>query len=99
MKNLKTPKRQSESVSRRKKEKRTKGQTTIYKILHEKPKIEQYELYQNRCSGRVSSSCSTNGIRHDTVVTYPVLSCIRKWPESAYDKWNISAVFWDTDIP
>jgi hypothetical protein len=38
-----------------------------------------------RCSGRVSSSCSTSGTRR---VTNPVIS--REGPESVYDKWNIS---------
>ena len=49
-KSLKISKGQSESVDRRTdntmvKRTRTKGQTTIYKILHRKLKIEQHEPY------------------------------------------------------
>jgi hypothetical protein len=45
--------------------KRAKGQTTIYKTLHRKLKIEQHEHEQNtegelRWPGTVSSSCSTS---------------------------------------
>ena len=44
--------------------KRTKGQTTFYKTLHIKLKIDQQEPHSNigerRCSGRVGSSCSTS---------------------------------------
>ena len=49
-KNLKISKGQSESVNRKStdntmaKRKSTKGQTTIYKTLRRKLKIEQYEL-------------------------------------------------------
>ena len=48
-----------------------------------------------RCSGMVSSFCSTSGIRRVTLVTNPV----RKGPRSVYDKWNISWVICDTDVP
>jgi hypothetical protein len=50
-KSLTIPKGLSESVNRRRtdnamaKRKRTKGQTTIYKRLHRKLKIEQHELH------------------------------------------------------
>jgi hypothetical protein len=60
--------------------KKTKGQTTIYKTLHRKINIEQHEPHQKsggelRCSGRVNSSCSTNGTRRVTLVTnHPVIS-------------------------
>jgi hypothetical protein len=60
--NLKIPKRSSESVNQRRtdnimqKAKRSKEQTTFYKILHMKIKIGS-EL---TCCGRVSSSCSTS---------------------------------------
>jgi hypothetical protein len=42
-----------------------KGQTTIYKTTHRKPKIEQmnHTKYQG-CTGRVSISSSTCDIRH-----------------------------------
>ena len=49
MKSLKILNRKSESVNRRRidntmaKRKRTKGQITIYKTLHKKPKIEKHE--------------------------------------------------------
>ena len=50
--------------------KKTKGQTTIYKTLHRKQKIEQYESGSG-CSGRVGSSCA-NSCTH--LVTNPVIS-------------------------
>jgi hypothetical protein len=43
--------------------KRTKGQTTIYKTLHRKLKIDQQDIGELRCSVRVSSSCSTSVTR------------------------------------
>ena len=53
-----------------------------------------------RCSGRVSSSCSTSGNRHVNLVTNPVISHEwRKGSGSVYDKWNISMVICDTYIP
>jgi len=53
-----------------------------------------------RYSGRVSSSCSTSGIRRVNLVTNPVIShARRKGPGGVYDKWNISVVICDTDIP
>jgi hypothetical protein len=42
------------------KRKRTKGQTTIYKTLHRKRKIEHTSPTKPGCFGRVSSFCSTN---------------------------------------
>ena len=55
-----------------------KGQTTIYKHAHQAkdrvtltPLIPVGEL---RCSGRVSSSCSTSGTRRVNLVTNPVIS-------------------------
>ena len=50
----------------------------------------------------VSSSCSTSGSCHVNLVTNPVdddKSWMRKGPGSVYDKWNISVVICDTDIP
>jgi hypothetical protein len=58
--------------------KRTKGQTTIYKIYTQnKDRVTQTPLKTGselRCSGRVSSSCSTSGISHSNLVTNPVIS-------------------------
>ena len=57
------------------KKKMRKGQTMVYKILHRKIKIVQYEnLYitknddERRCSVRVSSSYSTSDTRLVTLV-------------------------------
>jgi hypothetical protein len=59
------------------KRKRTKQQTTIYKTLHRKLKIEQHEPHLkpevNWCFGRVSSSCSTGITHRVTLVTNPVI--------------------------
>jgi hypothetical protein len=55
--------------------------------IHIKQKIE-YEL---KCSGRVSSSCSTSGTRHVNLITNPV-SWMRKGSGSVYNEWNISFV-------
>ena len=54
-----------------------------------------------RCSGRVNSSCSTNGTRRVNLVTTLVISyeVMSKGPRSVYDKWNMSVVICDTDIP
>jgi len=50
----------------------TKEQTTLYKTLHKKQKIEQHEPTNTggklRYSGRVSSSCSTRGTRRVTLI-------------------------------
>ena len=58
------------------KRKRTKEQTTIYKILHRKrDRGTQTTLTTDgelRCYGRVGSSCSTIDTR-DTLVTNPVI--------------------------
>jgi len=51
-----------------------------------------------RCSRRVSSSCSTNDTHCVNLVTNPVISHERG-TGSVYDKWNISMVICDTDIP
>ena len=48
-----------------------------------------------RCSERVSSTCSTSG----TLYKPGEKSRMRKGPGSVYDKWNISVVIYDTDIP
>ena len=55
-----------------------------------------------RFPGRVSSSCSTRGTRRVNLVnSYKAgnKSGMRKGPRSVYDKWNISVVICDTDIP
>ena len=72
---------ESESVNRRRtdstmvKRKRTKGQTTIYKTYKTKDRVTRTPLNTGgelRCSGRVSSSCSTNDTRRvNLVVTNP----------------------------
>ena len=66
------------------KRKRTKEQTTIYKTLHIKQKIEQHELNNSggpRYSGMVRSSCPTSRIRGVTLVANPVISheCGQEW--------------------
>jgi hypothetical protein len=52
-----------------------------------------------RCSGRVGSSCSTSGTRRVNLVTNQVTSHKQKRSESDKDKWNISVVICNTDIP
>jgi len=52
-------------------------ETTFYKALHRKLKIEQQPTKnwdELRFSGRVSSSCSTSGSSHVTLVTRPMIS-------------------------
>ena len=56
-------------------------------------------LDELRCSKRAGSSCSTSGTRRVKLVTYLDISRMRNGPGSAYDKWNISVVICDTDIP
>ena len=51
--------------------KRTKEQTTIYKTLHRKQKIEQHKLNNG---GMVRSSCPTSRTRRVTLVANPVIS-------------------------
>jgi hypothetical protein len=43
-----------------------------------------------RCSGRVSSSCSTSETRCVNLVTNPVISHEGERTEKCYEKWNIS---------
>jgi hypothetical protein len=72
------------SVNRRRtdkimaKRKRTKGQTTSTKHTHQtKDRVTRTPLktgVELRCSGRVGSSCSTNGTRRVNLVTNPVIS-------------------------
>jgi hypothetical protein len=56
----------------------TKGQTTIYNHTHKtKDRVTRTQLKTGdelRCSGRVSSSCSTSGTRRVNLVTNPELS-------------------------
>jgi hypothetical protein len=68
----------------------TKGQTTIYKTPYKKLKIEQQEY-----------AVPAPLVALVVLLSYKPSdkSCIRKSPESAYDKWNISVVIWDTYIP
>ena len=83
-KSLKIPMRLSESVYRRRTENTmakitsTKGQTTIYNHTHKtKDRVTRTQLKTGdelRCSGRISSSCSTSGTRRVNLVTNPVLS-------------------------
>ena len=59
-----------------------KRTTIIYKTLHRKHKIEQHRIplkfgVEPRYSGRVSSSCSTCGIRRFSLVKKPVIC--HKW--------------------
>ena len=59
------------------KRKRTKGQTTVFKTLHRKHRATRSSLKTRNylwCNGRVTSSCSTSGIRPVTLVTNPVYS-------------------------
>ena len=79
------------------KRKSTKGQTTIYKHTYKtKDRVTRTTLKTGgelRCSERVSSyAISTSSTRRVNLVTHPV-------PGSVYDKWNISVVICDTDIP
>jgi len=82
-KSLKIPKGQSESVYRRRtdntmaKRKSTKGQITINKIYKAKDRVTRTPLKiggELRCSGGVSSSCSTSDTRRVNLVTNPVIS-------------------------
>jgi hypothetical protein len=66
-KNLKIPNESSEAVTQRRtdntiaKRKSTKGQTTIYKALHRKQKIEQLKTRSEfGCSRKMSSIYSTS---------------------------------------
>jgi hypothetical protein len=86
-KSLKIPKGQSESVYRRKtdntvaKAKSTKGQTTIYKTYTYNWRLSNTIPLKTggelRCSGRVSSSCSTCLTHRVNLVTNPVI--INEW--------------------
>ena len=51
-----------------------------------------------KCSVRVRSSCSTSDTRRVNLVTNPVISHERG-KDLVYDKWNISVVICDTDVP
>jgi hypothetical protein len=51
------------------------------------------------CSRRVSSSCPTSDARRVNSYKPGDDSLMRKVPESVYDKWNMSVVICDTDIP
>jgi hypothetical protein len=52
-----------------------------------------------KCSGRVSSSCSTSGTRRVNRYKPDDKSWMRNAPGSVYNKWNISVVICDTNIP
>ena len=72
-------------------------QTTNYKTLHRKLKIEQHEPHKNRgeprCPGRVSLSCSTCGTHRLTRATHPVIS--QEW---RMDRFIITCTFTDPAI-
>ena len=84
---LKIPKWQSESVYRRitditmDKRKRRKNKQRSTKHTHKtKARVTRTPLKTGRelrCSGRISSSCSTSGTRWANLVTNPVIS--REW--------------------
>ena len=86
-KSLKIPKGQSESVYRRRtdntmaKRKGTKDKQWSTKHTYKiKDRVTRTPLKTGgelRCSGRISSSCSTSGTRHVNLVTNPVIS--REW--------------------
>jgi hypothetical protein len=82
-KSVKISKGQSKFGYRRKtyntmaKIKSTNGQTTIYKATDRVTRTPLKTWGELRCSGRVSSSCSTSGTRRVNLVTNPVIS--REW--------------------
>jgi len=57
------------------KRKRTEGKIFIYKTLHRKLKdpATRTTIKTGKNSGRVSSSCSTSGIRRVTLITNPAI--------------------------
>ena len=78
---MKTPKRQSESVNQRRtdnkmiKRKVTNGSTKhTYKTKDRVTRTPLKTRGELRCSGMVSSSCSTTGTRRVNLVTNPVIS-------------------------
>jgi arylamine N-acetyltransferase len=81
-KSLETPKGQSESVNRRRTDntmaKRKKDKQESTKQTHKtKDRVTRTLLKTGdelRCSGRISSSCSTSGTRRVNLVTNPVIS-------------------------
>ena len=105
-KSLQIPKGSSESVYRR----QTDNKMAKWKVQRDKQRSTKHtHKTKDRvtrtplktrgelmCSGSVSRSCSTSGTRCVNLVTNPV---IRKGSGSVYDKWNISVVSCDTDIP
>ena len=56
------------------KRKSTKGQTTIYKTKDRVTRTPLKIEGELKCSGRVSSCCSTRDTRRINLVTYPVVS-------------------------
>ena len=83
------------------KTKRTKGQTMIYKTLHNKLEVEYHEPTQiwGLILGPtgISSYCSTCSIHCNIMVTKnDEMSCMKKRPDCNYDKRNISVVICDT---
>ena len=74
------------------KRKRTKKdlKNTIQKAKDQAPWTPLRTRGELRCYGRVSSSCSTCGIRRVTLVTTTGdKPNMRKGPACDYDKWNI----------
>jgi hypothetical protein len=59
------------------KRKKGKRQTTIYKILQSKIKMDQQKIPKTEgehvCSGRASISCSNSGDHRVTIVKHPVI--------------------------
>jgi hypothetical protein len=108
-KSLKIPKGQSESIYRtastmakRKKTQKEKQRSTkhTHKTWDRVTRTPLKTGGELRFSGRVSSSYSTNSTRSVNLVTNPVIS--REWgkdQEVFYDKWKISVVICDKDIP
>jgi hypothetical protein len=86
------------------KRKKTKGQTTIYKTLHRKLKIEQHRTslktgVELMCSGRMQFLLHEWHMFRYSSYKVDDKSWMRKGPGSAYDKWNISVVICDTYVP
>jgi hypothetical protein len=74
---------------------RTKGQITIYKTYEHKIKNRVTPLKSGGNSGspKVAPVVLLYSYKPDDK------SCTRKGPGSVYEKWNISVVICDTDIP
>jgi hypothetical protein len=71
-----TTKKNRQHNGQQKKDKRTNNdlQNIIHKTQDRVPRNSLKPGGELRCSGRVSSSCSTSGTRHVNLVTNPVIS-------------------------